>query len=345
MGDGLIVTEDNEDLFTTVNPTQETASEKDDFAPPPLLTDEKTPVIKFMTPVRKNVEKTYNHDEDDEDDEFSPPEPVSFNPVRTPQLDLSDDDDVNEHVRRLISFPGEQNYDNEPEKIQELCEEMFRIKYQNLRANYSPKFKIEFPEGKSLNKIHKYYHEWIKTIYVNFNISQYETYYMLSLLVIELVGVQVFGLPMSGYTENEMSRRYRYRSLMIELGESFYPDGTGEPSSIEWRVFTSIAWNIIIFVAVKVIANWVGGEDMVEWVREVIDQLLDNPISKDNIESGEANDIDAGNNEKIQNILGGGNGSMADIVTGIGTMFTKNMEGKQRKRKDRKRERVVYGNS
>ena len=344
MGDGLIRTEENEDLFGSPPPPEPKKEEKDDFAPPPLLTDEKTPVIKFMTPVRRKRRDFTEPPLDDEDDDFPAPDPNSFVPVRTPQLDLSDDDDVNEHVKRLVSFPGEQNYDNEPEKIQELCEEMFRLKYQSLAANYAPKFKIEYPEGKSLNKVHKYYHEWIKTIYVNFNISQYETYYMLTLLVIEFVGVQVFGLPMSGYTESEMERRYRYRSLMIELGESFYPDGTGEPASIEWRVFSSVAWNIIIFLAVKIIANWVGGEEMVDWVREVIDQLLDNPISKDNIESGEANDIDAGNAAKISNLLGGDGGGMADIVTGIGTMFTKNIEGKQRKRKDRKRERVVYGN-
>ncbi len=336
MVDDLIITEENEDLFDT-----EGKDKKDDFEPPPLLNDETTPVIRFMTPVRRKKKKHDDEESEDGGPSFLPPEPIPVIPIRTPQLDLSDDDDVNMHVRNLVSRPGEYNYDKEPEKVQNLCLECFKIKFQNLTINY-PDYNIEFPEGKSLNKIHKFYHELIKSIYVNMNISQYETYYMLGLLAVELIAVQVFNLPMSGYTEAEMKRMYRYRSLLIELGESFYPDGSGEQSSIEWRVFSSMGWNIIIFLAVKVLADWIGGEDMVDMVRQIVDQLIDNPITQDNIESGEAKNIDSGNINMLGDMFGGGD--MKNIISGLGTMFTKNAEGRGKKTKREKRERVVFGN-
>jgi len=288
MSDELILTEENEDLFSTVRQTPQ-VSKLDDFDPPQLLSDEgivaKTPVIKFMTPVRRekirNI-KNISEEDSEEKNRFLAPEPVPFSPVRSPKVDLTDDDDVNEHVRKLISFPGQQDYDDEPEKIQEVCFECFKSKFQTLTINY-PEYDIEFPESKSLNKIHKYYHELIKSVYVNMNIGQYETWYIIGILAVELIAVQVFNLPMSGYTKSEMKRMYRYRSLLIELGESFYPTGTGEQSSIEWRMFSAMGWNIVTFLAVKVIADWVGGDDMVEVCRQVIEQLMDSHITTENI--------------------------------------------------------------
>lgn len=343
MGDDLIITEENEDLFGV----------KDDFDPPRLLDSEnileKTPVIKFMTPVRKGKNRNdflRKKDDEDEEEDFVAPEPISFSPVRSPVVDLSDDDDVNLHVRNKVNHPGEMNYDNEPEKIQELCHECFKAKFQSLIINY-PEYKIEYPEGKSLNKIHKFYHELIKSIYVNMNISQYETYYVLGLLFLEMIAVQIFNLPMSGYTQSEMKRLFRYRTLLIELGESFYPDGTGEVSSIEWRVFSTMVWNVIIFLAVKMACNFIGGDRMTEVYREIADQLLNSPITRDNIESGGAKDIDTGNTNLIGELLetiggGSGKGDLKDILSGLGTMWNNNTENKSSKSEGR-RSRTVWG--
>ena len=46
--------------------------------------------------------------------------------------------------------------------------EAFRVKFSNLKVNYPDK-KIEFPEGKKLERVHKAYHSHIKNIYVNMN--------------------------------------------------------------------------------------------------------------------------------------------------------------------------------
>lgn len=344
MGDDLIITEENEDLF---------GSARDDFNPPPILSSEnildKSPVIKFMTPVRKGKSRVdhlgkRDEEEEEDDEDFTPPEPISFSPVRSPKVDLSDDDEVNLHVRQKVNHPGVMDYENEPEKIQEICHECFKAKFQSLIINY-PEYKIEYPEGKSLNKIHKFYHELIKSIYVNMNISQYETYYTLGLLAVELIAVQVFNLPMAGYTQSELKRMYRYRALLIELGESFYPDGTGEMASIEWRVFSAMGWNIIVFLAVKLICSWVGGDEMTDLFREIADQILNNPITRDNIESGEAKDIDAGNSNLIGDLLGGG-GDLKDILSGLGTMWNNNTENNRKKgKREGRRQRVVWGAS
>jgi len=349
MGDKLIVTEENEELFPSLQ------KPKDDFNPPPLLTEEKllqkSPTIRFMTPVPKErkTKKGKKHeevelDEDEDDNLFSPPDPIFTTPIRSPKLDLSDDDDINEHVRRLINHPGDIDYSKEPDHIKELCEDCFRTKFQSISINYDQYKHIEYPEGKSLNKIHKYYHSLIKNIYVNMSVSQYETYYMLTLMTLEFIAVQIFHLPLEGYTESELKRMYRYKALLIELGENFYPDGVGEQSSIEWRLLWAMGTNILIFLVVKILAEWViGDESMKEGFRAVIEQLVDNPITKENIESGEAKDINDQKSSMLGDIFGGG--SMKDFIVEMGSEFNKSSaEERKKSKKANKGKKVIWGN-
>ena len=365
MSDELILTEDNEDLFVTKEepPPSQTLG---DFDPPPLLGDgeesgvntifEKTPVIKFITPVRRSRRRDRGRDRDQEDSEddtppfsgggsgFSAPEPLPFSPIRSPKVDLTDDDDVNDHVRKLVSYPGQIDYDKEPDKVQELCEEVFRSKFQTLKVHYH-EYEIEFPEGKSLTKVHKYYHGLIKNIYVNMNIGQYETWYLIGLLAIEVVAVQVFNIPFGGFTKSEMKRMYRKKSMLIELGESLYPDGTGEKASIEYRLGSDMFWNIITFIAVKVLADWVGGEMMVEQCRVLVEKLMDSHITTENIESGEAKNIEANEGSLADNLfggLGGMDGSLKDIIIEMGSQFTEGSSKNSRKKKGSKKSTLIF---
>jgi hypothetical protein len=350
MTDNLIVTEENEDLFPPGSP-RPGGSKKDDFDPPPLLDEEKllrkSPTIKFMTPVprpKAKRNKVFVDEEEDEDEGFHPPEPTFSTPVRTPKIDLTDDDDINDHVRKLVSCPGPVDYSKEPEKIKELCEDVFRSKFNSLSMNYKQYRSIEYPEDRPLNKIHKYYHDLIKNIYVNMSISQYETYYMLTLLALEFLAVNIFHLPLEGYTKSEMKRMYRYKALLIELGEAFYPDGTGEQSSIEWRLFWAMGFNIVVFLVVKIVSEWVIGDDsMKEGFRAVIEQLVDNPITKENIESGEANDISEQNDSFIGDILGGS--SLKDFIVEVGSEWNENTAQERKKHGKRShKQKVVWGN-
>lgn len=334
----FIITNEVEDLFKSSEKI------KDDFDPPPLLNEtnilDQTPTIKFLTPVRKKS-RPRERENFEEESSFNQPEQMPFANVMTPEVDLTDDDEVNERVRFLINNPSLVNYENEPDIIKELCMETFRTKFQSLIINY-PEYKIEFPEDKSLTKIHKFYHELIKSIYVNLNLSQYETYYILGLFVIEYVMVKIFGLPMAGFTKMELKRMSRYNSLLVELGESFYPTGYGEKSSIEWRIASSMLWNIFIFLSIKIISSLVGGEDMVELFRKVADKLMDTPYTKDNIESGEARNIESDNGNLIDDILGGGMGGMGDfknIISDLGTKYTETLESGK---KSSSKKRVIF---
>ncbi len=358
MADELILTEDNEDLFG-IKPDSG-VEDAGDFDPPPLLSEtggaftfeNKSPVIKFMTPVRRGRRRERPRDDDSGDegmglgsegDGFSAPEPVPFSPVRSPKVDLTDDDDVNDHVRKLVSYPGQIDYDKEPDKVQELCEEVFRSKFMNLKVHY-PEYDPEYPEGKSLNKVHKYYHGLIKSIYVNMNIGQYETWYLIGLLALEVVFVQVFNIPFGGFTRSELKRMHRKKSMLIELGEEWYPDGTGEKASIQYRLAEDMIWNVVTFIAVKYLADWVGGDDMVEKCRSVVETLMDSPINMENIESGEARDIQSGDKNMTEGLLGslgamgGLEGGLKDILVEVGSQFT---EGGGSKKKGKKKKKTV----
>jgi len=363
MTDELILTEDNEDLFST---KEVPSFETDDFDLPTLLSSTSntknksvfgnTPVIKFMTPVRKTRNRNRGgggegggeeEDQDSEDDQmnFSAPEPIPFSPIRSPKVDLTDDDDVNEHVRKLVSYSGQIDYDKEPDKVQELCEEIYRSKFQTLRVHY-PEYEPEYPEGKSLNKVHKYYHELIKNIYVNMNIGQYETWYLIVLLAIEVIVVQVFNIPFGGYTKSEMKRMYRKKSMLIELGESWYPDGSGEKASIQYRLGSDMIWSIVTFIAVKILADWVGGDEMVETCRMVVDKLMDSNITTENIESGEAKNIEASEGNLTDSLLGGFggmDGSLKDIIVEMGSQWTEDSSKNKKKKGTNKKNTVIWG--
>ena len=336
--DGVIKSSRNEELFND--------DLIDDFNPPPIIKNssilEQTPVIKFVTPIRKRayVER------EDIDEIFKVTKNLEKrSPIRTPVPDLSDEDEINDRVRCLINKSHDVVYEKEDETVKELCLESFRVKFQNLVINY-PDYNIEFPETKSLDKIHKYYHEIVKSIYVNMNLGQTQLGYILFLMVIEFICVKAFNLPMAGFTKIELKRMYKYNFLMIELGEAFYPTGGGTPSPIEWRIASTIGWNIVIFLGIKIISNYIGGETMVNVTREIIDQLMDNPITKENIESGEAKNMDkssSGIGGIFDGLLSGdGTSEIADLISNIGTSFTENLESGKKGKSGKKKNRVIF---
>ena len=140
---------------------------------------------------------------------------------------------------------------------------------------------------------------------------------------------------------------------MIELGESMYSTGGGKPGPIEWRIASTFFWNVIIFLGIKIISNYIGGEGMVDMVRSVIDKMMDNPITPENIESGQAKNINAQQNDMSDifgNLFGGGGsndgtGELTELISNLGTNFTEKMEsGKKNSKKpnDKKKSRIIF---
>ena len=280
--------------------------DEEELVPPP-----KTPVVP------KQVETV----------ETITPQHLSPTPARA--VDVEDEDEIQERVNDLMNDPGKIDYSLEQEEVRAACYESFKSKFQALALNY-PDRGIVFPEGKSLNKVHDAYHAIIKSIYVNMNLGQIQLGYIIVLMAIEFVCVKAFNIPLAGFTKMELKRMYRYNQLMVELGENLYSAG-GTEWPIEWRILGTLVMNIVIFISLKFLAQYVGGESMTEVIRNAVDKVLDNPVTKDNIESGTAtkNTTADGLGSMMEGMMGGGDtGGIADIIASLGTGFTQKMEKK-----------------
>ena len=262
--------------------------------------------------------------------------------VQSPIPDYSSDEVVHRRVLKLINRSSDVNYEKEHEKVRESAMEAFFIKYQNLKLHY-PEHDITFPDNKSLNLIHKHYHEIIKSIYVSMNLGQTQLCYVLCLMVLEFVAVKALGLPMAGFTKMELRRMEKYHSLMIELGESMYSSGEGgEPQPVEWRIASTFIWNIVIFLGIKIASNYLENENLVETIRGIVDKLFETNVNKDDIESGEAKKINSEGEELLSGLSGGGFNDLINLVSNIGSGVTKGMENRQRKKGPVKKNRFIF---
>lgn len=283
--------------------------------------------IKVLTPIRKKK----NDFKDIFDKDFKKMFPVPE--IKNPLPDYNDEEEINVRVKKLVSSSLNVDYTNEDERVIEGCKDLFEIKYKIINEKY-PDYELKFQREKNLNNTHKNYYAVIKSIYAHMNIGQMRLGYLLSMFVIEICCIKFLGLPMAGFTKMEAKRMYKYTMLMIELGESMYPEeGEGEKQSIEWRIGSSFLWNIVIFLSIKLIADYFGANDMKEMLRTVIDQLLENNINVENIETGEAKNINKDENnlfEKMFNIGEDGGSDIGDFLSNIGSNFTQNMENNRK---------------
>lgn len=293
----------------------------------PIRVERDIEIPNITTDVPKTPDiPTLTHDEEPEVETITR---EHLSPVKNNFVDIDDEDDVIERVNDLINDPGKIDYNLEQEEVRNACIETFKSKFQNLKLNY-PEQGIEYPEGKSLNKVHDTYHAIIKSIYVNMNLGQLQLGYIIILMAIEFVCVKAFNIPLAGFTKMELKRMHRYNQLMVELGENLYSVGSGS-WPIEWRILGTLVMNILIFVALKFLAGYVGGESMTEVIRNAVDQVLDNPVTKDNIETGnigtQSSTAGGGLGSMMEGMMSGGNGNgMADLIASLGTGFTEKME-------------------
>lgn len=299
----------------------------------------KTPTIRVLTPVRKKKVDFKNiFDNANFDKIFEVPH------IKKVEIDCSDEDEVNNRVRKLISNNNNVDYSDEPDIVKSAVWDAFEEKYRSLSNNY-PDYTPKFSREKNLNNIHKNYHQAIRTIYANLNIGQSRLAYIIILLFVEVFCIKVFNLPMAGFTKMEMKRMYKYNTLMIELGESMYPvTGEGEKQSIEWRIGTSFLWNIVIFLAIKLLVSYLGGESMIGDIRKIIDKLFDNDINIENIETGEAKNINKEETDILSSLFESGDGTseLGDFISSLGNAFTQNLENNRKGPQPRNRTRPIF---
>ena len=299
-----------------------------------------------MSPLKRPVEKEPVFSQTPPIDEIKTITSEHLSPMKFQNTEIEDEDDIIERANDLINDPTKIDYSLEHDEVKLKCTEIFKSKFQSLVLNY-PNRGIAYPEGKSLNKIHDMYHGIIKSIYVNMNLGQIQLGYIIVLMAIEFVCVKAFNIPLAGFTKMELKRMHRYNQIMVEIGESLYSVGDSQ-WPIEWRILGTLTMNIVIFIALKFLAQYVGGESMTEVIRNAVDKVLDNPVTKDNIETGNAKPKETtsdGLGSMMEGMMGGngsGGSGIADLITSLGTGFTQKMEKRPKSTVREKKRRFIF---
>jgi hypothetical protein len=181
-------------------------------------------------------------------------------------------------------------------------------------------------------------------------------------MFIEVIGVKLLKLNMSGYTMSQLRIMNRYDTLLAELGEKWLVS-SGSDWPVEARLLMMATFNAVIFIAVRYLCSWMGVDGLAETIQNFVDSMLNGPGQNNNnltyggypgqnpmsntgapprpptpvigkTESGAGNPLD-GIASAFSGLFGGNNsnagganagGGFAEGIAKLGTMFTKNMQ-------------------
>jgi hypothetical protein len=163
-------------------------------------------------------------------------------------------------------------------------------------------------------------------------------------MFIEVIGVKLLKLNMSGYTMSQLRIMNRYDALFIELGEK-YLVSSGSNWPVEARIVMMMLFNAVIFLVVRYLCSWMGMEGIADTLQNMIDNMLNGPsmISQNSGPIGSSNpipdplasnssssgaDSSSGSNpiDNIANMFSGfmskNSGGITEKIAELGTMFT-----------------------
>ena len=242
----------------------------------------------------------------------------------------------------------------------------FRAKFGILRTSY-PEWNIQDPDERlTLDQIHDVYEYYIRQIMVSKETGQYKVYLVIFFMFIEVIGVKLLKLNMSGYTMSQLRIMNRYDTLLAELGEKWLVS-SGSDWPVEARLLMMATFNAVIFIAVRYLCSWMGVDGLAETIQNFVDSMLNGPGQNNNIgyggyggnynqnpmnnsgappkpptpvigrtESGAGNPLDGiasafsglfgGNSSGPSNNGTSNGGGFAEGIAKLGTMFTKNMQ-------------------
>jgi hypothetical protein len=212
------------------------------------------------------------------------------NETYAPYEEQMDEDDIIDRVNTLMNDSNRIDYQLESDEIKTICKERFKEKFKAL-ATAHPERDILFPEDKGLNKIHDTFHEIMKDLYVTSNLGQFQLGYIVILCFLEFIGVKALGIKqMSGFASKEVKRLRQYRSLLFEVGETFY-SMSGGSLPLEWRILGTIILNIVLFIIVKAFSEYIGGDS--DFIRKFIDDYMDSGETESVAETKENKEMDS----------------------------------------------------
>jgi hypothetical protein len=247
-------------------------------------------------------------------------------------------------------FGGRPDYSKlTPDQIEYMRSE-FRVKFGILRSSYPQWNVIDLSPTLTLDQIHDLYEYYIRQIIVSKETGQYKVYLLIFFMFVEVVGVKLLKLNMSGYTMSQLKIMNRYDSLLAELGEKWLVS-SGSDWPVEARLLMMAVFNAVIFLAVRYLCSWMGVDGLGDTIQGFIDNMLNGP-SNQQLPSmpGEpmrpqmhsqapAPTVEASSGNPLDGLAGafsglfGGNKSGGDLGGGLtegiaklGTMFTSKIQ-------------------
>lgn len=248
-----------------------------------------------------------------------------------------------------------------PEQQQYLKAE-FKVKFSILRANYPQWQIVDIHDSFTLDQISDLYEYYVRQIMVTKESGNYKVYLVVFFMVVEVIGVKILKLNMSGYTMSQLRRMHQYDQLLIELGEKWLVDG-GSNWPVEARLLMTATFNAVIFLGVKYLCNWMGVEGLSDTIQNFLDAMINGPENSMNnqqsyiapqasampqsIPKNAAQNTTSGaeqqqnNGNPLDGIAsmfgglfggnksgggGGGAGGFADTIAQLGTAFTSKMQ-------------------
>lgn len=233
--------------------------------------------------------------------------------------------------------PSRPDYISMSPSEQQEMKTTFRSKFGILRSSF-PSWKIEEPAPEvSLDEMHDLYETYVKQIIISINSNQWKVYLVVMFLLFEIICIKVLGIDCKGFTVSQVRIMDRFDRLLIELGEKYYVQG-GSNWPVEARIVLMAGFNCLVFVAVKYLSRWLGGEGMASTIQGVIDQFVGNSFGSSETQPRDEHglpsvptDTSAGLGSLLGQLSGGGSGGGFDLsgmIAQLGGALTQSLKVK-----------------
>jgi len=102
------------------------------------------------------------------------------------------------------------------------------------------------------------YERYLRHIHITNKTQKYRIFAMITFLGVELFLTKFLKIEFAkGYAQSQIQAMNTYDMLLIQLGEKYHSDST-QSWPVEWQLLLLAGINVLTFMAVKFIANYMG---------------------------------------------------------------------------------------
>lgn len=195
---------------------------------------------------------------------------ISDMPVYEPPVEEKQIRVIRAAPKGFLNIPNIPDYSILSVRRQEAMRVKFNLKLENIRKHYPniPPFKEDEP----LHIIHLKYTEYVRKVYADRTLIKYKIYLTIIFLILETILVKVFGLPVLGYTKDQLKQFAFYEHFLQEIIDRQKETG-GDEWPAEIRIFIFMIFQVVAFVVVKYVSG-ILGEESTKGLREQITDVL-----------------------------------------------------------------------